>query len=403
MRFIKVKQHFARPRIPDQEIEDRVQMQMIRSGVAIPRGASIAIAVGSRGIANLPRIVQTVVRYVQDSGGQPFIVPAMGSHGGATAEGQCAVLASYGISETAIGAPIRSAMDVVELPPGDLQHKVYMDRLAYQADGTILINRVKPHTDYHGLLESGLLKMCVIGLGKHQGALEIHQYGTRGLRELIPPTARQVLTHGKILLGIALAENAYDETAIINAWRPEAIESEERQLLQWARANMPSLPVRQLDVLIVEEFGKDISGVGIDPNIIGRLKIKTDPEPDFPKITSIMLLELTEKSHGNAIGMGLADIITRRFFDKIDFRVTYENVVTSSFFERGFTPIVVEDEHQGLEYALRAYGLADPHHPRVIRIKNTLRLDELWVSPAVLEEIQGREQIEVTGETMELV
>jgi hypothetical protein len=402
MKLIKVKQSFPRQIIPDDQIEEHVRQQIRDSGLTLQRGSQIAIAVGSRGIANIARIVKVTVETIKEMGGVPFIVPAMGSHGGATAKGQRKVLEGYGITETYVGAPIKSSMGVIELPQEGLENRVFMDKYASEADGTIIINRIKLHTDYHGPFESGLMKMCVIGLGKHKGALEIHQHGTRGLKDLIPPTARQVLKHGNILLGIAIAENAYDETAIIKALLPSQIEEEEQNMLAWVRANMPSLPVRQLDVLIIDEFGKDISGVGLDPNIIGRTKIRTEPEPTSPNITSILLLDLTEKSHGNAIGIGLADVITRNVFEKVDFQATYENVVTSSFLERGFMPIVAENARIGLDYALRSCGLADPANPRIIRIKNTLTLDQMWVSRKVLEEIRPVNTIEVTGETREL-
>ncbi len=402
MKLFAVTQRFNRPRLPDDAIESVVYQELADSGVMIAKGSSIAIAVGSRGIANIHRIVKATADYIKAQGGTPFIVPAMGSHGGATAEGQREVLESYGITETYTGVPIKSSLDVVELPQGDLPNKVYMDKYAYEADGSIVINRVKLHTDYHGPLESGVMKMLVIGLGKHAQALAIHNYGATGLKEYIPPTARQILKYGNIILGIAITENAYDETAGISALKPAEIEQEEMKLLQWVRENMPSLPVKRLDVLIIDEFGKDISGVGIDPNIIGRTRIKTEPEPEYPDITSIMLLDLTEKSHGNAIGMGLADIITRRVFDKIDFQATYQNVVTSSFLERGFVPIIVDDEQTGLNYALRSCGLADINNPRIIRIKNTLTLDKIWVSQAVLDELTHQEHIEIVDENMEL-
>jgi len=402
MKLFAVTQRFNRPRLPDDAIESVVYQELADSGVMIAKGSSIAIAVGSRGIANIHRIVKATADYIKAQGGTPFIVPAMGSHGGATAEGQREVLESYGITETYTGVPIKSSLDVVELPQGDLPNKVYMDKYAYEADGSIVINRVKLHTDYHGPLESGVMKMLVIGLGKHAQALAIHNYGATGLKEYIPPTARQILKYGNIILGIAITENAYDETAGISALKPAEIEQEEMKLLQWVRENMPSLPVKRLDVLIIDEFGKDISGVGIDPNIIGRTRIKTEPEPEYPDITSIMLLDLTEKSHGNAIGMGLADIITRRVFDKIDFQATYQNVVTSSFLERGFVPIIVDDEQTGLSYALRSCGLADINNPRIIRIKNTLTLDKIWVSQAVLDELTHQEHIEIVDENMEL-
>jgi hypothetical protein len=251
MTLTKVKQIFTRTRIPDAEIENVVHQQMAAASVTISKGASIAIATGSRGIANIPRIVKATAAYVRESGGNPFIVPAMGSHGGATPEGQRQVLESYGITEGYIGAPIRSSLEVVELPQEHLENKVYMDKYAYEADGTIIMNRIKPHSDYHGPYESGLMKMCVIGLGKHKQALEIHQYGTRGLKELIPPTARQVLKHGNLILGLAILENAYDETAMIKALKPPEFEPEEPKLLAWVRQNMPSLPVPQIRTALI--------------------------------------------------------------------------------------------------------------------------------------------------------
>jgi len=401
IKLTKIRQVFDRTKIADEEIEDVVQKQITDSGVTISPGASIAIAVGSRGIANIHRVVRATVQAVKEMGGQPFIVPAMGSHGGATAEGQREVLESYGVTEDYTGASIKSSLEVVELPREGLENNVYMDKYAYQADATIIINRVKLHTDFHGPIESGLMKMCVIGLGKHKQALEIHRYGTRGLRELMPPTARQILKHGNIILGIALVENAYDETAIIKALRPSEIEREEMKLLEWSRRNMPKLPIAQIDVLIIDEFGKDISGAGMDTNIIGRMKIRGEKEPEYPDITCIILLDITENSHGNAIGMGLADIITRKFYEKIDFRATYENTLTSNFLERGNMPIVVDTEELALQYALRYSGIFNPENAKIIRLKNTLKLDKIFVSQRVLDEVKDRENIEVTDEITE--
>ncbi len=398
----KIIQNFERQSIPEQHIASRLQQKLLHSGVSISQNARIAIAVGSRGIANLPLLVKTTVQWVKEMGGKPFIVPAMGSHGGATAAGQRQVLESYGITEDAVRAPIRSSMEVVELPADHLTNKVFMDKIAYEADGTIVMNRVKVHTAFHGIVESGLMKMCVIGLGKHQGALELHRYGAQGLRERILPTARQILQHGKILLGVAIAENAYEETAWIKVVRPDQFETEEIKLLQWVRTHSPTLPVTQLDVLVVEEFGKHISGTGMDVNVIGRLKIPTEPEPDSPRITSILLLNLSEQSHGNANGMGLADVITRRFFANINFQATNENILTTGFLERGKMPIVAETDQLALEYALKPCRLTSPENAKIIKIRNTLALDELWVSSAVLNEIPcGRNFIEITDETSE--
>lgn len=403
MRLTKVYQHFERPKIEKQDIDVHVRREILQSGITLSQGAQVAIAVGSRGIANIHMIAKATADTVKELGGHPFFVPAMGSHGGATPEGQREVLESYGITAAYTGAPIKSSLEVVELPQEGLENKVYMDRCAYEADATIIINRVKLHTDFHGPIESGLMKMCVIGLGKHKQALEIHAQGTRGLKELMPRTARQILKHGNIILGIALAENAYDETAIIRALLPDQIEAEEMKILDWVRNNMPRLPLQYIDILLVDEAGKEISGSGMDTNIIGRLKIYGEPEPDYPQITCIILSDLTEKSHGNAVGLGLADMITRKFYQKINFQATYENGLTSNFLERVKTPMVVENEAEAVRIALRYCHFTNPEAAKIIRIKNTLTVNELWVSPSVLAEISQLPHIEVTTEEQELL
>ncbi|MGA2974306.1 MAG: DUF2088 domain-containing protein [Spirochaetia bacterium] len=395
-RLASIKRSFDPGHIED--IEGAVRAALEGAGAAIRPGASVAIAVGSRGIANLSAIVRETVRHLKRKGALPFIVPAMGSHGGATAEGQEAILAGYGITEEGVGAPVRSSMEVVEIPRGDLPVPVYMDRLAWQSDGIVLINRVKPHTDYHGMPESGLMKMAVIGLGKHAQALVIHAHGVNGLKTLISPIARRIFATGKILLGLGIVENAYDQTLLIRAVLPGAIEEVERGMLEMAQEHVPVLPFRNLDVLIVDQMGKDISGVGLDPNIIGRIRVFAQEEPAWPVIKTIVVTDLTDASHGNALGMGLADIITRRLQEKIDFRATYENLVTSTFLERGKMPMVAETDRQALEVALRTSWITLGEEPRVARIKNTLRLERMHVSRIVLEEIRGRETVEVLGD-----
>lgn len=401
LKLIRVKQKFPNECIED--IETAVKDEMQKSEAKFIRGSIIAIAVGSRGIKNIHRVVKATTEYLKTLGVKPFIVPAMGSHGGANAKGQKEVLESYGITEEYVGVPIRSSMEVIELPQGDLCHKVFMDRYASEADGIIVINRVKVHTDFHGKTESGLLKMCVIGLGKHKQALEMHRYGVYGLRELIPIAAKHILLNSKILLGIGIVENAYDQTMVIKAVRPEVMEEEEVKLLDICRENMPKLPVDRLDLLIVDEMGKDITGVGIDPNITGRIRIRNEKEPEKPDITNIVVTDLTESSHGNALGMGLADFITKRLYDKIDFKATYENVLTSTFLERGKMPIVADTDKKAVEYALRTCGQISPENARVIRIKNTLHLGEIYVSQSVYEEIKECENIEIMGQFEEMI
>jgi len=400
-KLIKVRQYFDADKITD--IPGEVREQIKKAGIKIKPGDKIAIATGSRGVANISLVVKTVVEVVREMGGEPFIVPAMGSHGGATAEGQKAVLESYGITEEYVGAPIKSSMEVVELPQGDLPNRVFMDKHAYEADGTIVINRIKVHTDFHGPLESGLMKMIVIGLGKHAQAFAIHRYNLYGLKELILPTARQILRHGNIIMGLGLVENACDETAVIRALQPEEIEDEEKKLLDIARKNVPSLPTDKLDVLLIDRMGKDISGSGMDTNIIGRIRIRGEKEPEKPDITNIVVTDLTEGSHGNALGVGLADIITERLKNKIDFGITYENVVTSTFLERGKLPIVAPNDRIALEYALKTCGPVDSENVRMIRIRDTLHLGELYVSRAVLDEIKDKPNIEVIGSFQDII
>ena len=380
------------------DVGGAVREELERAFPAVRPGASIAVAVGSRGIADIRAIVSHTVLFLKSRGAQPFIVPAMGSHGGATAAGQEEVLAGYGLTEAAIGAPVRSSMEVVRLPGGDLGFPVYMDRLAWESDGVVLVNRVKPHTDYHGFPESGLLKMAVIGLGKRAQALVIHGRGAAGLKEWLLPAARQVLATGRVLLGLGIVEGPTERTCLVRAARPGDIEETERMLLAEAAGRMPRLPVNDLDVLVVDEIGKDVSGTGMDTNVIGRTRVLGQAEPPGPAIRMLVAADLTEAAQGNAIGVGLADVITRRLRDKIDTAATVENAVTSTFIERAKIPIVAETDRQALEIALRCACVPAGRQPRVIRIRNTLRLDELYVSRPVLEEMRGAESVEVLGQ-----
>jgi hypothetical protein len=396
LRLTKIRQRFPRERIDDVAGTVTAQLAAIRG--AIKPGASIAIAAGSRGIANIARIVKAAADFVRDAGARPFVFPAMGSHGGATAAGQAELLASYGITEPAMGCPIRATMEVVELPNDGLKTKLFMDRFAWESDGVIVVNRIKPHTDFHGDFESGLVKMMIIGLGKERQAFEMHSFGVHGLRDLVPQAARRLLTMGKILAGIGIVENAYDETAIIEAIPAANIWTREPQLLAQAKQNMPSLPVDELDVLIVDRFGKNISGTGMDTNIIGRTHIFGEPEPASPRIRMIVVTDLTDESHGNATGMGFADIFTRRLYRKIDFPVTYKNVTTAGFPDRAKLPMIMETDREAVDLALRGAGCREVSLARVARIRDTLHLGEVLVSDAVLAEVRGQQHIERAGE-----
>jgi hypothetical protein len=285
-----------------------------------------------------------------------------------------------------MGCAIRSSMEVVELRPEVL----FMDRHAWESDGVILINRIKPHTDFHGQFESGLVKMSVIGLGKEKQALAMHAWGIIGLRDMVPQVASRVVETGKILLGVGIVENAYDETAMIEAIAAKDFFAREPELLAIAKQNMPRLPVDDIDVLIIDQLGKNISGSGIDTNIIGRIRIDGQPEPSSPRIKSIVVRDLTPETHGNACGVGLADVVTRRLADKIDFKTTYTNIITSGFLERGKLPVVADSDEHALEIALRAAGCREPENARVIRIRDTLHLSDILVSPPVLSVMRSR-------------
>jgi hypothetical protein len=385
--MIPVKQHF-----PDRSVADipaQISDQLARFAPAIRPESRIAITAGSRGMDRISIILRSVVRWIKQQGGRPFVVPAMGSHGGATAEGQTAMLAGLGITEESVEAPIFSSMEVTEIGRYE-DMPVCLDRHAAAADGIIVVNRIKPHTSLHGEIESGLMKMMAIGLGKAVQAQRIHSLGLGGLRTYIAPLARHIINSGKIIAGLGLVENSCDRVMQIEALSPQEIEDGEKKLLVLAKAALPRLPVNDLDVLVVEEMGKNISGTGMDTNIIGRLRIPGEPEPETPRIRRIVVLDLTLESHGNALGIGLADITTRALFAKIDFAATYANVLTTTFVERGKIPLLAKDEQEAVAWALETCGVRDIAQARVIRIKNTLTLQDVWVSPAVWQEIQGQ-------------
>jgi hypothetical protein len=388
---MKIRQSFPSRKIAD--LSDAVRRELSALDLRLKPGARIAIGIGSRGIANLAPLAKELIAFLKAKGAQPFVVPAMGSHGGATAEGQAEILAGLGITEAVLGVPIVSSMEVAEIPAPGLSHKLFMGRNAFAADGVVLLNRIKPHTDFHGPYESGLVKMSVVGLGNHEQAKIMHGLGVGGLRDLIPLAAKQVFATGKILFGLAVVEDAHDDTMRVRAMKPETILAEEPELLRLAVASMPKLPADRIDILIVDTMGKNLSGTGMDTNIIGRIRVKGAPEPESPQIGAIIVDDLSPESHGNALGVGLADIITRNLFDKIDFKAMYANVVTTTFLERGKTPIVADGLAQAFDIALRTAGGRPFDQLRVIRVGNTLHLEEMHVSPALYREMAGRVEL----------
>jgi hypothetical protein len=397
--------HRVRVRVEEPALADvaaATDQALAACGVSFGGGDEVAIAVGSRGIRNLTTIVTRVALWVRDHGAVPFLVPAMGSHGGATADGQRAVLESYGLGAATTGCEIRSSMDVVTLAGGDCPVPVVTDAAAARAAATILVNRIKPHTDFHGPYESGLMKMAAIGLGKRVQAEALHAYGARGLRDLMPHVARRVLAEANVTLGVAIVENALDQTMRVVAAPAAAIPDVEPGLLDEARAHQPRLPVDDLDVLLVDRMGKDISGVGLDTSVIGRVLITGEPEPVSPRIRMIACHALTPASHGNATGMGLADVVTRGFADAVDHEVTRTNVVTSGFLLRGKLPVVADDDREAWALCLRGAGVVDPGAVRAARIVDTLHCHDLWVSDAVRAELDGDPRVVVLASSVDL-
>jgi len=397
---------FSAPEVTD--LAEAVNEALQTGGILdrVRPGMRVAVGVGSRGVARIPELARAVVDAVCRAGAQPFIVPAMGSHGGATAEGQRQVLADLGVTEASVGAPIVASMDVVELDRLPQGVPVCMDRNAYEADATILINRIKLHTDFHGLIESGLAKMCVIGLGKVRTAEAVHAYGPNGLRDLIPPAARIVVERGRVIGGIATIENAYHGVAEVVGLPSEDIAGPaEQALLVRAKELMPALPFDHLDVLVVDEMGKDVSGAGLDTNIIGRMLLPGVPEPERPQINAIVTLGLTEATHGNAVGLGLADVVTERLLNQVDWRVTRINALTSGVMGlwRGKLPWVTPDDRSAIRLALRLCGRPDPENAQVMRIRNTLALDRVWISRSLVDAAQAMPNVTVADSPVEWV
>ena len=377
-----------------ERIDDRV--------AALSEGAAVAVAVGSRGIADLVPVVRGVIEHLKAAGCRPFIVPAMGSHGGATAEGQVEVLRMLGVAEDTVGAPVRATMEVVPLGDADGE-PLYLDRLAWEADGIVLINRVKPHTDFVGPVESGLMKMLVIGLGKQVGADYYHRLGVvRGLEITIPAAARGLLARAHVLFGVALVENEDHQTALLRVVPPETMESAEVELLKVARAHLPGLPVDDVDLLIVDEMGKDISGAGLDPNVIGRSSAAWSPKRERPRVSRVFVADLTAASEGNAAGLGAVDAVSASFLAKIDIAATAVNAFTSCCPEDARIPTVFASAQDAILSLLTTVRPASPEDTRIVYIRNTMALDRVWVSTGCLDQVD-ESKAAVSPATIELL
>ena len=395
-KMIRVRQTFAGPRLTD--IPRTVAERLEGAGLPVKRGDTVAVGAGSRGIANIDTIVGATVRWLRDRGARPFVFPAMGSHGGGTPEGQLSVLGHYGITEATMGCPVRATMDVVQVGEA-LGLPVWLDRHAADADWIGLVNRVKPHTDFKGSIESGLFKMMTIGLGKYKGAIQYHRANVQhGYETVITSVGREMLARARIGFGLGIVENGYDETALVEAFTAQDLEAGERRLLKSAREWMARLPFSPIDVLVVEQMGKNISGSGMDTNVIGRPTNPHEPFPSDPKILWIVALDITEESYGNAIGIGNADFTTRRLVDRIDMKPTLINAITACSPGMAKVPATYETDREAIETALSCIGLTPPERARVVRIKNTLLLGEIEVSEAYAAEVDKRRDLTVLGE-----
>jgi hypothetical protein len=401
-KVVKIRQKFPRPRVENVEEELREQLGREETSSTIEPGMSVALTAGSRGIAEIEGILRCLVEILKEMEAEPFIVPAMGSHGGATAEGQVEILESLGVTEEFCGAPIRSSMEVVEIGETERGVPVYMDRIASEADGVVLVNRIKAHTDFRSSIESGLMKMASIGLGKHEQALALHGYGVEGIRDFMVGVADEVMESGHILFGVATVENAYDEPAIVEAIPAKNIHEREAELLAEYMDMMPALPVSDIDVLYVDSLGKNYSGTGMDTNVIGRFRILGVEEPESPAVKYIVVGDVSEESHGNALGVGLADLTTQRLADRVERNAMNANVITSTFVERAKVPMVLASDEEALRTAIRCNWGVPPDETRFVRIPNTLHLEYLYVSENMLDEALADGEVEVVGDPEEL-
>lgn len=386
----------------DSEITDaggaaeRAAAEALRGGTPLRPGASVAVTVGSRGIDRIAEVVAGTVRALRAAGAEPFIVPAMGSHGGGTAEGQAGVLAGYGVTESAMGAPIRSGMETVTPTEVD-GTTLHTDALAAAADAIVVVNRVKPHTNFTGDLGSGLIKMLTIGLGNQRGAASVHARGFADFAAFLPRAARALLAELPVVFGVAVVENAFDRICTVEGIVAAQWHDREPQLFQEAHDRMGSLLLDGLHVLVIDELGKNVSGAGMDPNITGRPGAGLTGFPP-PPAERIVVLGLTEATHGNATGIGLADVITRSCFDGLDFDAMYLNGVTSRTPEGVRIPIVAADGAAAVRLGIDTSSCTDPGTARIVRIRDTLHLSQIEVSPACLDDVAGHERLELLSD-----
>ena len=395
--MIKIRQKFSLPKINNVYDEILKDFNDKKTNSRIKPGMTVAIGCGSRGIANISEATKAVVDFLLKCGAKPFIFPAMGSHGGATADGQVKVLADYGITEDSMGCPIKSSMEVVELSKLDTGMPIYIDKHASEADGIVVISRIKPHTNFRAPIESGIVKMLTIGMGKIAGATELHSYGMDTFIDLLPKACAEIISKKNILFGVGLVENAADETAIAEIVHAENIFSREIELQKIAKNYMPRLLFDEIDVLVIDQIGKNISGAGMDPNITGRNSggVKWDVKPDVKKI---VVLGLTPETHGNATGIGMADVITYEVYKDLDISKTYANVITSTYLDGAAIPVIMNTSEEAIKLAAKTVNRVKVKDLKIVRIKNTLELIHIEISENMLDIVSSsNNSFEVIG------
>jgi hypothetical protein len=400
--LLPLRQTKPQPTITDVAAEVREVWRTSSLPGRLKPGARIAIGVGSRGIANILTIVKSTIEAFTQMSYRPFVVAAMGSHGGATAEGQRQLLGEYRITERDLGVEVRTEMDAERIGTNSWGEPVWWDCNALRADGVVTVSRIKPHTDFRGRFESGILKMAVIGLGKREGASQHHRWGFRGLRDMMPESGKVMLERTPFLGGLAVLENADEKTAEIQFVERDKLYEVEPVLLDKARSLMGRLPFEQLDLLVIGEIGKNYSGAGIDPNVVGRLLVETAPEFESPKITRICALDLSPESHGNATGCGIADLATDRLLAAIDQTPFRMNNLTACFLRRSQLPFAFPTDREVIECGMATCWQPDSTKLRLAVIPNTLEVSELWVSQPLADEARGNPHVQVTGPAMPL-
>jgi len=398
----KARQIFNQPTVENVAGEIRAQLKGKKLSERVKPGQRIAVTAGSRGIANIALILRTIVEELKAVGAEPFIVPAMGSHGGSTPEGQVELLNGMGITEESVGAPFVSSMEVRKIGELNGEVEIFLSKTAIDADGIFPVGRIKPHTDFKGEIESGLLKMLAIGLGNQKGAEMIHWHRYDGYHRILPEAGKLIIEKTNVVMGLAVIENAYHGTASVHVLRPDEFYDGEKELLETAKEMLPRLPFKDIDVLVVDEIGKNISGVGMDTNVTGRFWMENEHDPRASRVKKIVVLDLTHETHGNAIGLGLADVTTRRAFDKIDHHQTYVNCLTQGSGETGKIPPFLPNDRDAIATAIRISGPVNPRDARVIRVRNTQELETVYISEALVKELENNPELQSRLEVLEV-